>query len=76
MPTTTSVTSQKTATETTCFLMKDLYDCVRNRPFNKPFTLVHEDGSVDNGLKTEQEMKEVLWQRQNPFLQRPVTFKC
>jgi len=56
--------------------MKDLYDCVRNRPFNKPFTLVHEDGSVDKGLKTEQEMKEVLWQRQNPFLQRPVTFKC
>lgn len=60
----------------TCYLLKDLYDCVRNRPFDKTYSLIHEDGSVDRGLKTEQDMKDVLWKRKNPFLQRPVTFTC
>ena len=61
---------------TTCHLLRDLYDCIRNRPFNKPFSLQHEDGSVDEGLKTEQDMKNALWRHKNPFLQRPVVFKC
>lgn len=60
----------------TCYLFRDLYDCVRNRPFNKPFDLIHADGSVDSGLNSEQAMKDCLWERNNPFLQKPVTFRC
>lgn len=62
--------------EKTCYLLKDLYDCVRNRPFDKTYSLIQEDGRIDRGLKTEQDMKDVLWKRNNPFLHRPVTFRC
>ena len=78
MPNRVRTDSDKTLAPSTrtCYLLKDLYDCIRNRPFNKPFSLQHEDGSVDEALKTEQDMKNALWRRKNPFLQRSVVFKC
>lgn len=60
------------ANRVTCYTFKELYDHVRSRPFNQPFALHFSDGSVEQGLNSEEAMKESLRVHDNPYLKEPV----
>lgn len=60
---------------TTCYSFKTLYDCVRSRPFNQPFALRYSDGSIDQGLNSEEAAKESLRKHNNPYLKQPVVIE-
>lgn len=65
-------TSNSKMTATTCRTLKAFYDCVRSRPFNQPFALRYNDGSIDHGLNSEEAAKESLRAHHNPYLEQPV----
>ncbi|MCA1768023.1 MAG: hypothetical protein LC639_07465 [Idiomarina sp.] len=60
------------ANSVTCYTFKELYDRVRSRPFNQPFALRYSDGRVDQGLNSEEAMKDSLRAHDNPYLKQPV----
>ncbi|MTJ02259.1 hypothetical protein [Idiomarina piscisalsi] len=61
-----------TAQAVTCCTMKELYDVVRTRPFNQPFTLYYQNGRTDSGLNSEEDLRASLRNHGNPFLQESV----
>ena len=61
-----------TAQAVTCCTMKELYDVVRTRPFNQPFSVHYQDGRTDVGLNSEEDLRVSLRSHGNPFLKDPV----
>jgi len=59
-------------TAETCHTLKAFYDCIRSRPFNQPFALRYNDGSIDHGLNSEEAAKESLRNHDNPYLEQSV----
>lgn len=72
MPNNNKVTQ---ANGVTCYTFKELYDCVRSRPFNQPFALRYSNGRIDRGLNSEEAMKESLRVHDNPYLKQPVVIE-
>jgi len=61
-----------TAQAVTCCTLKELYDVVRARPFNQPFSVHYQDGRTDTGLNSEEDLKASLRRNGNAYLKEPV----
>ena len=56
----------------TCRTLKELYDYVRTRPFNHSFAVRYQNGNVDSGLNSEEDLKASLRRHGNAYLKEPV----